>query len=138
MKGTYQQYLQSKDWQRKRRAKLGRSNGTKRRCGICGSTEQLDIHHLSYRKDLTKVKQCDLRILCRTCHNCAHDLMKAGVLKFSSPDHNHRFTLTKMAVKKALSIDGNQFRERAREPEVLKALQHELGAMDARFRMLTD
>jgi len=100
----------------------------------CAATERLDIHHLSYRKDLTKVRQCDLRVLCRTCHDTAHELMKRGVLKFTSTDHHHRFTLTKTAVKKALRL-GNEFQIRAREPETLARISRELREIDDRYRM---
>lgn len=137
MNQEYRKYLKSKDWQKKRRTKLTRQGGAKRRCAICGETENLDIHHLSYRRDLTKVKQCDLRILCRVCHDTAHELMRNGTLKFTSTNHHHRFTLTKTAVKKALGLSDNMFRERAREPEVLATLTRELQAMDARFEHVT-
>jgi len=106
MNSTYRWYLTSKDWQQKRRKKLNRCGGTRKRCAICGATEQLDIHHLRYERDLTAVKQCDLRVLCRTCHDVAHDLMRVGILTFTSENHHHRFTLTKLRVKQARGLTG--------------------------------
>ena len=133
MNTKYREYLKSSDWQQKRRQKLTRRQGSKRRCAICAATEHLDIHHLSYRKDLTAVRQCELRVLCRTCHDCAHELMKRGTLTFTSRNHHHRFTLTKTAVKKALGL-GDEFQKRADESNALKAISKELAELDARYR----
>jgi len=97
-------YLKSVDWKNKREAKLNRKLGTKKRCAICASGEHLNIHHLSYLPDLTKVEQKDLRVLCRRCHSLTHELFKNGKLKFKSKNHHSRFVLTKTAVKKELGI----------------------------------
>lgn len=104
MNDRYREYLRSDDWQQKRRQKLNRRGGKCKRCAICGSTSRLDIHHLSYQKDLTKVPQSDLRILCRECHECAHRLMANGVLAFRDGNHHHRFTLTKIRVMQSRGI----------------------------------
>ena len=96
---NYKNYLNSSDWKLKRKAKLA----TTRRCAICGSEENIDIHHLIY-KDLFNVERKDLRVLCRRCHFLTHDLFDKGLIKFNSTNHNSRFTLIKTAVKKYLGI----------------------------------
>jgi len=100
----YADYLKSIDWKNKREEKLSRKLGTKKRCAICASEENLNIHHLSYQVDLTKVEQKDLRVLCKRCHSLTHELFKNGKLKFKSKNHHSRFVLTKTAVKKELGI----------------------------------
>lgn len=95
----YTDYLKSNDWKEKRRQKLLK----RKRCAICASTENLDIHHLNY-KNLFDVEQTDLRKLCRRCHFLAHDLHKAGKIIFTSTNHHSRFTKIKAAVKRELGI----------------------------------
>lgn len=115
----YKQYLKSNDWKTKRARKYKKP----RRCAICASTENLDVHHLNYR-NLFDVLQSDLRVLCRRCHYLAHDLHKQGKIKFKSTDHNSRFILIKIAVKKHLGLTGkNLFAngEGSRRPVLLKA-----------------
>ena len=94
---SYKDYLKSEDWKTKRATKMAR----KARCGICGSTEQLDVHHLNYR-NLVDVEMSDLRRMCRRCHFLAHDLFREGKIRFTSDNHNHRWQLITHAVKTAL------------------------------------
>jgi hypothetical protein len=95
----YKEYLQSEDWKSKRRAK------NPRRCGICASTERLEVHHIHYR-NLVDVEMSDLRTLCRRCHSLYHSLEKAGKIKFTSDSHHSRFAIIKHAVKKELGLAG--------------------------------
>jgi 5-methylcytosine-specific restriction endonuclease McrA len=95
----YRIYLKSQDWRDKRHAKLLRT----RRCGICGSTDRLDVHHLNDR-DLVDVALTDLRVLCHRCHFLAHDLYRAGKIKFRNDNHLSRWQLLKCAVKQELGI----------------------------------
>lgn len=102
MNERYKNYLKSVDWEHKRKEKRREHN----RCGICAAENPLDVHHLSYRADLTAVEQLDLRVLCRRCHDLAHELMRAGTLTFTSTNHHHCFARTKAAVKRALGVSG--------------------------------
>lgn len=94
---NYKVYLRSEDWKYKRKKK------NPRRCGICASEKNLDIHHLNY-KNLYDVEMSDLRVLCRRCHFLCHDLYKQGKFKFTTNDHNSRWCYIKNAVKKELKI----------------------------------
>jgi 5-methylcytosine-specific restriction endonuclease McrA len=64
----YDEYLKTRHWQRKRRAKLRQS---KYRCEQCRTQHSLDVHHLMYEnrgcEPLT-----DLIVLCRRCHQREH------------------------------------------------------------------
>lgn len=104
-KERYHQYLKSRDWEQKKASKLKAS------CAICGSTKNLDTHHLNYR-NWYDVQKSDLRKLCHGCHFLVHDLMKSGKLVFTSDNHHSRFALMKAAVKKELGLSGkNLFRK---------------------------
>jgi 5-methylcytosine-specific restriction endonuclease McrA len=97
----YGEYLRSEDWLTKRYLKKLKA----KQCGICGSRKNLDVHHLNYR-NLYDVELSDLRVLCRRCHFLAHDLHRAGKIRFTSTNHHSRFALIKTAVKKELGITG--------------------------------
>jgi len=94
---NYKEYLNSQDWKGKRATKMARKTS----CGICGSTDQVDIHHLNYR-NLLDVEMRDLRRMCRRCHFLAHDLFAQGKIRFTSDDHNSRWQLITNAVKMEL------------------------------------
>jgi hypothetical protein len=93
-KDEYSEYLKSEHW------KNLRSKKKKNRCAICGSEENLQVHHLVYRH-IFDVTKGDLRKLCRECHETAHILIKSGTLVFRSENTHSRFSITKAAVKKS-------------------------------------
>lgn len=68
--GTYREYLDSPQWRKKRRAAL-KIHGE--RCGVCGSAERLEAHHLHYRTLFMESPRDDLAILCRDCHAIEHE-----------------------------------------------------------------
>ena len=92
----YKDYLKSKDWLKKRIKKYSAKN----RCAICGSQRKLNVHHLIYGSDLTKIEQKDLRVLCERCHSLTHKLFNEGRIIFKSTNHNSRFATIKNIVKK--------------------------------------
>lgn len=96
----YKDYLKSQDWEDKRELKYSKS---KKRCAICSSTQNLDLHHLNY-KNLTDVNTTDLRILCRRCHTLTHQLFQENKIVFKNTNHHSRFAIIKSAVKKELNI----------------------------------
>lgn len=110
-KAQYQQYLKSEHWKklRARKRRTGGKIGGKSCCGICASTEQIETHHLRY-KNIYDVTTSDLRLLCRQCHETAHELMKSG-LKMNSTSHHGLFSIIKAAVKKVRGFGNrNMFR----------------------------
>jgi hypothetical protein len=60
----YREYLRSDRW-RGKREKRKQMDGHK--CVRCSSTEQLQVHHISYSR-LGWEPMSDLRTLCRACH----------------------------------------------------------------------
>lgn len=68
LKEAYQKYLNSKEW-KKKRDKFKELKGGK--CEVCGSTENLHVHHLNY-DCLGKETINDLACLCKGCHLSAH------------------------------------------------------------------
>lgn len=75
-KGTYQQYMKSSQWARKR-AKARKHYGNK--CCRCNSPHDLQVHHRHYRT-LFREPMADLELLCRGCHQNEHEGDKPGVL----------------------------------------------------------
>ena len=65
---TYEQYLKSPEWEAKRLRAM-EEDGHK--CCICGSADNLQVHHLNYKE----FEGCDIsqvRVLCRSCHEKVH------------------------------------------------------------------
>ena len=60
---TYQEYLLSEDWQRKREQKFREA---RHRCAICQSRISLEVHHLIYR-NWFDVQMSDLRRVIGWC-----------------------------------------------------------------------
>ena len=61
---SYPEYLQSPEWQRKREdcfASYGKM------CAVCGSTQKLEVHHLTY-DNIGDEKPYELIPLCHACH----------------------------------------------------------------------
>lgn len=68
-KEAKQAYLKSHKWKLKRQLILTRDNY---QCVSCGSTTQLECHHLDY-SSLTNEPLEHLVTLCRTCHQRQHN-----------------------------------------------------------------
>lgn len=67
-KTRYKHYLHSKEWAAKRFLVLYRDGF---RCSICGSTEELNVHHKTYQ-NVFHEPLSDLITLCRKCHKKQH------------------------------------------------------------------
>lgn len=72
---AYQAYLGSSVWKQKRKACLHRD---RHRCRNCGTTENLQIHHIKYSKWGTE-KLKDLITLCSKCHFTFHKGHKLSI-----------------------------------------------------------
>ena len=105
-KAEYKLYLKSDHWKNLRAEK--HKNPSRRRCGICGSREHIQTHHLRY-KNIYDVETSDLRRLCGRCHMAAHELQSTGRLRLTSKSHQGLWCQTKAAVKRELGLEGNQF-----------------------------
>ena len=64
----YFEYMNSDDWKEERRKQLG-IHGY--RCEICGSTNDLQVHHISYERGEHPSDE-DCAVLCRDCHRKLH------------------------------------------------------------------
>ena len=76
MNSRYEEYLKSDKWKKKREKILKRAD---HKCELCGSTENLHIHHLTY-DNVYNEKEEDLLCVCDICHSKLHnkDLTKKG------------------------------------------------------------
>lgn len=68
----YEAYLQTEQFDAIRQAVFARDS---HRCVICGSTDTLQAHHLTYR-NLYHEPTSDLITLCRNCHSIYHAIDK--------------------------------------------------------------
>lgn len=98
-KAEYAKYLKSDHWKQLRARKMRR----KKNCGVCATTENVTVHHLTYR-NIYDVETTDLRRMCWRCHSLAHDLMKSRKLRVTSESNHGKWNQTKAAVKKALGL----------------------------------
>jgi 5-methylcytosine-specific restriction endonuclease McrA len=67
-KARHRAYLRSPAWNNRRRDALVRAGG---RCMDCGSTRDLHVHHLTYKRH-GREEARDLRVLCSRCHRKRH------------------------------------------------------------------
>ncbi len=84
-------YLKSEKWDTVRLEALARDEA---KCCICGfQSISNDAHHINYPPSVWDTREDDLVILCRPCHNLAHDLEKLHIIKFSG---NKAFSICRM------------------------------------------
>lgn len=73
----YRDYLQTQHWQELREAVLNDERGRKRACVACYSPDNVQAHHLIYRK-LYDCIPSDLVPLCGECHEILHQSKDSG------------------------------------------------------------
>jgi 5-methylcytosine-specific restriction endonuclease McrA len=74
--GTYHEYIQSPQWAAKRE-KVFRIHG--RKCCVCGSTNDLRVHHKTYKRLYRENPRDDLEVRCEGCHANEHELDKGAI-----------------------------------------------------------
>jgi 5-methylcytosine-specific restriction endonuclease McrA len=82
---TYQEFLKSDLWKEthkkiEEKQKKGIEYWSK--CSCCGSRNNLHIHHIRYKKRMTKVSLNDLTMLCSICHSKVHQLTQEKNISF--------------------------------------------------------
>ena len=66
--GNYKEFLKTEEW--KQIAQMVKERDG-HKCVICGSTENLNAHHIGYDGDC--LDENDIVTLCNRCHECLHD-----------------------------------------------------------------
>lgn len=74
--GTYHEYLKSSHW---RNFKKRYFASHPRLCAVCGSSEKIELHHVSYERLGNEREDSDVKPLCRPCHEVTHLLVDTGV-----------------------------------------------------------
>jgi len=67
----YKEYIQSNEWAEKSRDFIQEIKS----CENCGSTEDLECHHLDY-DNLGHETRKDIQVLCKSCHGDTHNFDK--------------------------------------------------------------
>ena len=70
-RNRYARYRESEHWKETAAAARKRANYM---CQRCGSTSQLEVHHLTYVRLRAELPE-DLVVLCHRCHSRSHDLL---------------------------------------------------------------
>ena len=68
---NYNEFLKTEEW--KQIAQMVKERDG-HKCVICGSTENLNAHHIGYDGD--RMDENDIVTLCNRCHECLHDGIK--------------------------------------------------------------
>ena len=71
-KDEYAQYLKSDHWLK---ISQERKDMDDHHCQLCGSTDNLQVHHISYKRLWCEIVDLDLVTLCKTCHFMLHDAL---------------------------------------------------------------
>lgn len=70
---NYSNFLKSEYWQKiKQKSQLSKYRDNYKKCWICKTTENLQLHHENYRYLLTKDELRSIRCVCKTCHEKIH------------------------------------------------------------------
>ncbi len=64
----YESYIHSASWRKRRQRALRLGHY---RCALCGSTQSLQVHHLTYAH-LGNELDSELMVLCTSCHHKVH------------------------------------------------------------------
>lgn len=67
---TYEEYLMTEHWRKK---KWAFSLQTKKECLLCGSKDNIHVHHMTY-KHIGNERMSELCFLCKSCHFKAHEI----------------------------------------------------------------
>lgn len=68
-KEEYREFLKSEKWKQQRERVLNRD---KKKCVICGSEENLIVHHMYYLPKVEDTPDAYLVTMCKSCHNKEH------------------------------------------------------------------
>ena len=85
---SYDEYIHSEEWQKRRLQILKRDNY---QCQRCGSAKQLRVHHIHYPEVYGEEPDEDLITLCDSCHTFVHKSDIQEKQKKASSNNYNRF-----------------------------------------------
>ena len=109
-KEEYSEYLQSDHWQTVREERLEYDH---HQCVFCGTTNDLQVHHITYDRLGSEDVPHDLVTLCRTCHFKLHEILERESV-FIAQEHDKFSSEFRNCFKKFV----NAFREEIRNAEI--------------------
>lgn len=68
----YEEYLLTDEWKEKAQKRIEIDGGE---CQMCGTTENIHVHHLTYHNIFRENPYTDLVCLCSNCHAAVHRMM---------------------------------------------------------------
>lgn len=122
VKSKYEIYLGSEQFADLRQKVLRRDHN---KCRACGSTENLQVHHLSYR-NIYHEELDDLVCLCRNCHAAFHAVNE--LQKFYDELHENR--AKREAEERQRQFENDRERIESLELEIMEEIKEEYASQD--------
>ena len=121
VKSKYEIYLESEQFADLRKKVLRRDNN---KCRACGSTENLQVHHLSY-KNIYHEELDDLVCLCRNCHAAFHAVNE--LQKFYDELHEYKWQreMEERREQREKEIEDNR-KKHEEERERIESIENEI------------
>lgn len=100
MREGYQKYLRSDHWRAIRLQKLATADAI---CHFCRHRSlSNDVHHVKYPSRLQDTKLRHLRVLCRSCHDHVHNVLKEFPAIQNLPTTRERWRITEQHVRRRM------------------------------------
>ena len=81
---NYKDFLKSEYWRSIKKKVLGYKYLERySKCWICGSKDNIHLHHENYRWMLTKFELRSIRAYCKDCHSWVHEIAYLNDVTFS-------------------------------------------------------
>ena len=113
-KETHSKYLKSAKWKKKRIQALDYHGAA---CACCGSTNLVQVHHISYQNYPGNEKMTDLIPLCRHHHQLVHKLIAELREMYKDIDSYNWLKASKAAIK---GITSSEYKKRPKKKKVKK------------------
>lgn len=122
VKSKYEIYLGSEQFADLRQKVFRRDHN---KCRACGSTENLQVHHLSYR-NIYHEELDDLVCLCRNCHAAFHAVNELQKLY----DELHENRARREAEERQRQFENDRERIESLELEIMEEIKEEYASQD--------
>ena len=110
----YSKYLKSAKWKKKRIQALDYHGAA---CACCGSTNLVQVHHISYQNYPGNEKMTDLIPLCKRHHKLVHKLIGELRETYKNIDSYNWLKASKEAIK---AITSSEYKQRPKKKKVKK------------------
>lgn len=114
---SYSEYLQSSHW---RKVREQRKAYDEYKCYLCGSTDELNVHHISYKNLGRENINNDLVTLCRDCHQLVHRIIDNNDYFAECKKHMNESFYNLQQKQKEVDICAENFRQQIIKNTILE------------------